>query len=319
MIVISPWRVLVLAASVSLVVVGSAQAASPGFDGRIAFVRSAGIFSANADGSAVLQLTSVPGDSRPVWSPNGRRIAFLRGGDVWTMNRDGTLQTRVTTTSATEESPTWSPDGAWIAFTSDRLGFWLWNVYKLRSSAPYGQAIRLTSFASDPSQGDCPANFNPTWGSNGKIAFVHDQYYCDDFSSFPMLFTMNGDGTSRTSLNQVCACYGELDWAPNARSLLFVNYTISPDAANPFEFDGSDIYRRFAAGSLRNLSSDIPRWYYDTSPTFAPSGTRIVFQSTFANFTRQVPRGIWVMNIDGTNRSRVIFSGTQPNWGPTPR
>jgi Tol biopolymer transport system component len=314
-----PIRAAALAAVAILMAPTTADASYPGTDGRIAFVRSSGIYSATATGAGVLRLTAAAGDSQPVWSPNGRRIAFVRAGDVWTMNANGSRETRVTTSAATEASPTWSPDGAWIAFASDRAGFWLWNVYKLRSTTPFGSAIRLTFFAFDPDQGECPANHSPGWGTNGRIAFVHDQFFCDDFATFPELYTMNAAGGARASLDESCRCYGDqLDWAPNGRSFLFVNNNLAPDAANPFDFDGSDIWRRTTPGALRNLSSGIPRWYYDEAPAASPSGTRIVFQSTFQNAVNRFLRGIWVMDADGTHRARILAVGTDPNWGPAP-
>jgi Tol biopolymer transport system component len=315
-------RLALLVVLGSAVITATAEASYPGSNGRIAFVRSGGIYSVKPDGSSLLRLTTAAGDNQPVWSPSGRRIAFIRSGNVWTMNGDGSHQLQVTTSTATESSPTWSPNGSRLAFQSDRVGHWRFDVYTLHSSPPYGTLVRLTNFPFDLSQGECPANHSPSWGANGKIAFVHDQSYCDDFNSYPTLYTMNGDGSHQASRNEVCRCYGnQLDWAPTGATLLFVAYNGSPDAAEPFEFDGSDVWTQSPTGQLRNLSSSIPRWYYDETAAFSPSGTRVVFQSTYDNALSGLaptPRGIWVMHSDGTQRGRIVFNGTDPNWGPAP-
>ena len=77
-------------------------------------MRHVQIFTVNADGTGLTQLTSVPdfaGD--PVWSPDGQKIAFARfsptyGGPfgVYVMNGDGTSPVLVAEQAA---SPSWQP------------------------------------------------------------------------------------------------------------------------------------------------------------------------------------------------------------------
>src|SRR5688572_15781538 len=98
-------RVLIASLAIGLVVPGSALAAFPGQNGKIAFVGSngiaTGIATVNPDGSQRAQLTNNPSDLAPAWSPDGTRIAFMRketppcrtsqceGYDTWVMNADG--------------------------------------------------------------------------------------------------------------------------------------------------------------------------------------------------------------------------------------
>lgn len=66
------------------------------------------------------------GETRPAWSPDGKRIAFssARGGsaDIWTVKPDGQELARLTETPAAETSPAWSPDGREIVYVSTDAG-----------------------------------------------------------------------------------------------------------------------------------------------------------------------------------------------------
>jgi hypothetical protein len=102
---------------------------------RIAFVSNRGqphdffaeftsdLFTVDADGSGVTQLTNTPGDEwigQQAWSPDGSRIAFTYtdslGTDVYVMETGGRAVVRLTEDGSIGCAPAWSPDGAWIAF-----------------------------------------------------------------------------------------------------------------------------------------------------------------------------------------------------------
>ncbi len=62
-------------------------------------------------------------NTRPRWSPDGKRIAFIsdRGGSsqIWTMAPDGSDAKQVTRISSEADGETWSPDGRSFLFISD--------------------------------------------------------------------------------------------------------------------------------------------------------------------------------------------------------
>jgi TolB protein len=74
------------------------------------------VFTMNADGTGVLQLTDRPNtvDEDPVWSPDGSQIAFQsdrdRNFEIYVMNADGSNQRRLTNSAAGEYWPAWRPE-----------------------------------------------------------------------------------------------------------------------------------------------------------------------------------------------------------------
>jgi len=87
--------------------------------------KSFDIFSANADGSDIKQLTFADGyDAEATVSPKGDKIVFTstRDGDpeIYVMNIDGSNQTRITFQKGYDGGPFFSQDGKKIVFRASR-------------------------------------------------------------------------------------------------------------------------------------------------------------------------------------------------------
>src|SRR6266536_158685 len=67
-------------------------------------------------------VTPLPSFAEPGISPDGSTIAFVSGGDIWDVPARGGDARLLVSHPATESRPLFSPDGKRLAFTSTRTG-----------------------------------------------------------------------------------------------------------------------------------------------------------------------------------------------------
>jgi len=107
---------------VALFSAAASQAAWPGRNGAIAFVRGPHIWVQLPSGKQRQLTYGEDPDSEPTYSRDGRMISFVRyagnGSDIWVMNSDGSEQRPVTTTGvgSYESQPAFFPGGRSLAF-----------------------------------------------------------------------------------------------------------------------------------------------------------------------------------------------------------
>src|SRR4029453_12048897 len=99
-------------------------------DGRLIYtsMRSGqrDLFSVNADGSDLKQLTDGPHrDDYPVATPDGRYVVFESARDgahsIWRVDVDGRNPKRLTS-GGYDSEPVCSPDSKWVVYVSDQGG-----------------------------------------------------------------------------------------------------------------------------------------------------------------------------------------------------
>ncbi len=246
------------------------------------------IFVMDAGSGSQEQLTdATEWDSRPSWSPDGRRIAFTRGSadgkrvDVFVMASDGSSLTQVTKTKDVREyGSAWSPDGTKfltiVTDVSDMEGKTA-EIQVLGVDGPQQRA--LTS-------NDVP-DYDPAWSADGsKIAFIRGDFEYSD------VMVMNSDGSNVRKLTEVRAMHRTPAWSPDGERIAYSRGSLEAGTVCVMDADGS---------GERELTSG-------QEPVWSPDGEWIMFADQ---------RELHVIRPDGTDRKQLTTNGIEersPSW-----
>lgn len=292
---------------------GLETAASAPFDvtpgGRIAFVSDRSgtpkIHVMNADGSGVEQITfgSAP-DSRPSWSPDGRRIAFARSGasgscGIWVANADGSGLSRLTSTCG-DRTPAWSPDGGRIAFAHWTLESLATGIYVMNADG--SGVTRLTESLLDE---------YPDWSPDGaRIAFTrYSEHPVGDWIAQLHVMEADGSGIRRlTFTGSTTFAEGVSAWSPDGATLAFWSYGYGVALVSAYGGVPLTVYK----GASGHFEAGVVDFY--AAPDWSPDGRRLVFA-----------RGVWgarelvVANTTGGGPLQILSDGspgedTEPAW-----
>jgi TolB protein len=297
-----------------LVMSGSAFAAYPGKNGKIAFDRfDGGIRTMNPDGSGETPLTSPPSrfrDFQPVWAPDGRRLAYVRacflacpagtptGAAIRIVGADGSDDRFVLQTAAYDPAPTWSPDGERLAF-SDQGDLWT-------AGADGSGAERITQ-TPEPEG-------TPTWSPDGtEIAFVVEDGCCSSG-----IDAVRPDGTGRRTIVAPppppaggVNFYQYPDWAPGGGRLVFAHERSCEATGQHLHFVNRD--------GTGGPAPDEGYFCYlvTTHPSWSPDGARIVSWGWDDSSGESRPIDHRSVGSSADRVNTGVF-GRNPDWQPIP-
>ena len=283
--IIDPTSVLAFAA-ILLALAAPTQAAFPGANGKITFVRvihnDQDIWSVNPDGSGLTQLTHDTTDSNSAaWSPDGLTIAFYSNRSppgIYLMDADGSNERFL----APGSDPTWSPDGTKLAFEPFGGGIATMN------SDGTGQTVLTTT----------TDHRGPVWSPDGvEIAFYTFQPF--------RVWKMNADGSNVTQLTDANHVSGYPSWSPDSTKLVFDSRPVnSPGTGDIWVMnrDGSDKMQLTRTTQL------------EATPAWSPDGEKIVYWKTDGQ------QHFATMNTDGSDQAPLVYNLYDtidiPDWQP---
>jgi Tol biopolymer transport system component len=298
---------LMAVVTAALVLVGSASAAFPGTNGRIAFSRSVGtgmdydIYTMRADGThrrAVVASRFT--DLEPSWPGRGRRLAFVRDVDdrlfranfeICTKNlRTGNF-VRWTYRRAVDWMPALSPGGRRIAFSSDRGPGSEFDIFVIELAT--GDVTRIHQAGDD---------FSPTWSADGRF-LVWSGYIG---TGRPDLFRRAVAGGPITNLT---ASPGLSEEEPN------LNPAGTRIVYQRWRRADTEIVIETLATGVRSVLTRNGR--SDLRPVFSPNGRRIAWERHWNDSDNSGQ--IWTMRTDGSGKRALTprrVAADSPDWQP---
>jgi TolB protein len=284
---------------------------------------TAAIFSANADGTNMRQLTYPrhgEQDGNADWSPDGSKILFADvaangTSDVWVMNADGTGLKQLTSCTGVcngAQEAKWSPDGSKILYDvadnpirpdGNATSVDLWIMH-----ADGSHPVQITHTPLPTSIADNA----PAWSPDGKqIIFARNHLVGQSYDD-QALFLINPDGTG---LKQVTP-WGHLEagnaqWSPDGTRILFQSFGSFPEGSIP------QLYTILPDGTHLVQLTTNERNY---EPAWSPDGTKMIFAHRSSTGADQNAH-VYEMNADGSGLVQITrnpFWQRQPAWGPRP-
>ena len=279
-------------------------------DNSIVFARQTNgnyqILSMNSSGENSICLTS--SNNRNWWPKLNKRynkIAFTSDAEVepqiYTMNRDGSGIFKVTTISITGYNNNgtgfcWSPDGYFLYYAHyDKL-------YRINMD---GSNLMLISTAPQ-NRNFKECDVSPT-GNKIAAHTVGTNVYQSE------IYLMDTDGNNSTQL--VNSTNGKLEgpaFSIDGKKLLYC-YDVSGFQNSAGRSLNSHIFSITLDGKdTVDLSINKISGTNDFNPSYSSDGSKIIFANA-PNDNSTTP-SIYIMNLDGSNRAKLMPDGTMPDW-----
>lgn len=277
------------------------------------------------------------GASGTTRTASARGITWAGNDGIYGARTDGTAIRRITDFSRVAPgefasdgfgSPDWTKSGDRLAYTGRFSG----STFVFVASPREGTA-RVLGLGDDV--------WSPSWSPDGgRLAFAqgccHDSGYGERGSTISIRNVGSGSGRSGSITARKRERFDESpDWSPDGRTIAFVRRTPGGSGIYLVGADGKGL-RRLTGGSSPSWSPDSRQLVFSaggrvltigaggrsrldlgagTEPNWSPDGSTILFLHGSPS------PSIWVMDSDGTNRTRLVQHNAargvhDPTWRP---
>jgi Tol biopolymer transport system component len=298
-----PRHSLLLVVLLFSAIVDTAHATFPGRNGRIAFVQGPDIYTMNADGSDVKQLTNVGTNNIAYWeswSPDGNQIVFNEYlapdfiGQLWVMNADGSNQhLLLEDTDFSDERPSFTRDAKSVVFS--RCGLDIEECALFQVEIKGGAIKAITNFQLGIK------DLSPHYSAEGQLAFTgvaRQGIIC-------AIELMDSDQSRESDLVRLTPARlspRHPDWSPDGASIAFSTHCGNPQNEEIWMIT----VKEKKLSRLTNNGNDYYSGPHDFFPSWSPEGDWIVFERDAPDFSSS---GIFVMRPDSSGCRQLIALG----------
>jgi TolB protein len=270
--------------------------------GRIVLSSEDDVFTAHADGTHLVRLTSRSGpEFDPAWSPDGGHVVYRdsrrginRDDEIFVVNATGDRARNISRDPANDWGPDWSPDGSTIVFNSDRDG--VMGGFLVRPDGSHLRKIHTDAYVE-----------YPAWSPDGtRIAFMGGTSAAEYD-----IWTVGVDGTGLTQLTDSFGPDGWPAWSPDGKRIAFTSvrddcsYSDAPDCRTTGDIGPHhDVWVVNVDGTgLTRVTSEFGQFL-----AWSPDG-RYLLVSGY---------DLYVIRPDGTGRASLelggLGGGLFPDW-----
>ncbi|MGE0440118.1 MAG: amidohydrolase family protein [Gemmatimonadales bacterium] len=198
----------------------------------------------------------------PALSPDGGQVAFVALGDLWLMPVGGTPR-RLTEDAALDAEPAWSPDGRFLAWSSDRAGGTLLDLWTLELAT--GTMRRLTT---EPTSA-----MGAAWSPDGtRIAYLD----VDGFWRASSVAVVEVASGTVTKIHDQFFGPGSPTWSPDGKRVLVA--ALRPYSSR-FREGTNQLLSIAATGGDDRWITPVEHRSIDSrvgaGPAWSPDGTRL--------------------------------------------
>ena len=218
--------------------------------------------------------------SRPRFSPDGRRLAYQAGGQVWIVDLGSKEKRQLTKLSGDAGGHTWSPDGRWVAFLS--------------TTVPSGNDAENAAYLKGRTESKVTGRLYTT------LTYRHWNEW-KDAKQLSHLFVVPADGSAAprdltAGFTTDVPNYADVSagdgyaWAPDSKALAFES---APDQAKATTTNGEIYEVALAGGSARKLTTNPAM---DNSPRYSPDGKSLAWRAQRREGFEADKWELWVMD-----------------------
>lgn len=263
------------------------------------------IYSTDGTADNLIRLTNNSvRDWYPRFNPVRDVIAFTSDRtasyQIFKMNADGSELFQVTQVPIAGNHNSgigfsWSPDGSAILYSHyDKL-------YKINSDGS-----NLTQIATAPAN----RHFRETnWSAAGDkiiVLTMGNSFYDSE------IYTMNSDGSNMTMIiDNVPGAMTSPSFSVDGKFIMYSQDASGYEDATSRQLDARIYLYSLDSLTATNISTFKPDGTNDLNPKFSSDGSKIIFENV--NNSSGIS-SIWVMSIDGNDRSKIADKGKMPDY-----